>query len=79
MGCFAQDTPLIAPMPNKWKVSGEIPRVADPPHSPVSLLWKLRLPMQTGWVPIFDNIMRLVSSDCAFNTEQMMLASTSGS
>ncbi|KAL1793790.1 hypothetical protein ACET3X_008772 [Alternaria dauci] len=79
IGCFAQDIPPIVPMPSKWKADSKSPPNSPRPSSAISLAWKQQLPMQLGWISIFDDITQLISLDQVFNVKQQVLASTSGS
>lgn len=79
MGSFAQDLPPSVPLPRNWEVNSRSSAGAPRPHNLMSLMWKQQLPMQLDWVTIFDDIVQLISSDHAFNEQQVELAGTSGS
>jgi hypothetical protein len=79
IGCFAQDFPPVIPLPQRWKVDLEPLAHLPRPSTPISLVWKQRLPMQRDWITIFDDVAQLISLDQAFNIEQLMLANTTGS
>lgn len=79
MGSFAQDIPPSVPLPTNWKIDSRSPTGAPRPHSLISLIWKLQLPMQLDWVTVFDDIVQLISLDNIFNDQQLVLAGTSGS
>lgn len=66
-------------MPREWKAVASFPPETPFPDRPISLAWKLQLPMQLDWILIFDDMAQLISLDQAFNEEQMILAMTSGS
>lgn len=79
MGSFAQDIPPSVPLPRKWEVDSRSPAGMPRPHNAITLAWKQQLPMQLDWITIFDDVVQLISLDCAFNERQQELAVTSGS
>ena len=66
-------------MPRQWEADAKYPPNSPRVHSPVSLIWKQQLPMQLDWISVFDDIVQLIPLDRAFNKEQLLLSSTSGS
>lgn len=79
MGSFAQDIPPTVPLPRNWEIDSRSSSGASRPHSLMSLMWKLQLPMQLDWVTIFDDVVQMISLYHIFNDEQFVLAGTSGS
>ncbi|KAF2125502.1 hypothetical protein P153DRAFT_348731 [Dothidotthia symphoricarpi CBS 119687] len=79
VGSFSQDITPLVPLPRKWEANSKSPPNSPRAYSPISLIWKQRLPMQMDWITIFDDMAHLISLDHAFNEEQLTLAITSGS
>jgi len=79
IGSFYQDHPPVVPMPLQWIADSKSPPNSPRPCNTVSLAWKRQLPMQLGFITVFDDVVQLISLDRAFNEQQLMLAITSGS
>ncbi|KAH9882667.1 hypothetical protein J1614_000903 [Plenodomus biglobosus] len=81
IGCFAQDLPPLIPMPHLWIQNSTTHSTSTSPRiaHPITLLWKQQFPTRQDWITIFDDIVHLLSQDRAFNSEQLILAITSGS
>ncbi|KAH7067953.1 hypothetical protein FB567DRAFT_541528 [Paraphoma chrysanthemicola] len=78
LGSFFQDIQPMVPLPKKWEADSKSPPASPRRYSPISLAWKQQMPMQTGWVALFDDVVQLISLDRAFSEKQLALATASG-